>query len=186
MGTEEDQAAEPTVPEGAELPAVEQGPPQDPGNTGGASTEVTTYEAAPVEPEPEPVLEVHTISPSSFDPALVDPSAGAKAQHEGTVNDATVEMLEGVRDVEVATVPKHRKHEGEFMRPLTVEDSVVLKKHEAVPHRLQGRRATVLEAPQFLIPADKQDEVWIKVHVGDEIQSDINVPLAATSEIIRR
>jgi hypothetical protein len=125
---------------------------------------------------------------SPHDPALVDSKERAKQvakAAKGTHADARVVPEGGaVRDVEVATVPK-AKGAKEFIMPLTVQDVVVLGKHDAVPARAVGKHAAVISAPRELIPTSEWDDTWITVRVGDEIQSNLSIPLAAVEEVVR-
>jgi len=128
-----------------------------------------------------------TVPVESIDPALQDPEQAAADAAAGTVNDATVPPEEGAAkgDVEVATVPDSGDSSTEYLPPLTIEDIVILGDSDPVPVRCQGRRAMVIDAPRFLIPMDKKDEVWIRVRVGDELNVTFSVPLAAVKQIIR-
>jgi len=125
-----------------------------------------------------------TVPAESFDPALVDSEAAAADAAEGTSNDATTEPAEGAAkgDVEVATVPES-SGEGEYLYPLTVENVVVLGHHEAVPKRLQGLRANVIDAPRYLIPMARRDEVWIRVKIANPFYTELSVPLAAVDSV---
>ena len=125
-----------------------------------------------------------TVPAESFDPALVDPDQAAADAAEGTVSDATVPPEEGAAkgDVETATVPEG-SGEGEYLYPLTIENIVVLGHHEAVPARLQGLRANVIDAPRYLIPIGRRDEVWIRVKIGNPFYTELSVPLAAVDSV---
>jgi hypothetical protein len=85
-------------------------------------------------------------------------------------------------DVEVATVDAGNG-EGEYLPNLEVEDYVILGEHELVPERLVGRRAAVIDAPRYLVPLDKKDEVWIRVRTRDEVNATLSIPLAAVERI---
>jgi hypothetical protein len=147
----------------------------------------------------------------SLDPALADPVKAAKARVEGRTSDAQTrssdgpqidevppDLTEGAKpsdggaerypypqggDVDVATVdPGNGK--GEYFPNLEVEDWVVLDgSHELVPDTLDGRRAVVLDAPRYLVPWDKKDEVWIQVRTRDDKNATLQIPLAAVKEI---
>jgi hypothetical protein len=142
----------------------------------------------------------------SLDPALVDPVATAKARVEGRTSDASLRSVDGPHidevpadlgdgpkssdagperypfpqggDVDVATVPDGNQ-DGEYYPNLTIEDSVILVEHELVPDRLVGRRAFIIDAPRYLVPIEKKDEVWITVRTRDEVNATLNLPLAA-------
>jgi hypothetical protein len=125
-----------------------------------------------------------TVPAESMDPALQDPEAVAKEAAEGTTSDAQVPPEEGAAkgDVETATADPG-SGEGEYLYPLTIENVVVLGHHEAVPKRLQGLSASVIDAPRYLIPMSRRDEVWIRVKVGNPFYTELSVPLAAVDSV---
>jgi hypothetical protein len=129
-------------------------------------------------------IPTQSVPPESFDPALVDPAQGAADAAEGTTNDATTPPEEGAAkgDVEVATAPD-TGGEGEYLYPLTIEDIVVVGHHETVPLRLQGLRARVVDAPRYLIPMSRRDEVWIRVKFDAPTNAELSIPLAAVDQI---
>lgn len=142
----------------------------------------------------------------SLDPALMKPDEAIKARVEGRTSDASLRSVDGPHidevppdlndgpkpsdggpvaypfpqggDVDVATVP-NGDQAGEYLPNLTIEDTVILLEHDLVPERLVGRRALVVDAPRYLIPVDKQDEVWITVRTRDEVNATLSLPLAA-------
>lgn len=158
----------------------------------------------------EPSVAASKATPDSLDPALVDPVGTAKARVEGRTSDAATrkanidlstvapDISEGAKpsdggpeaypfppqgDVEVATVdPGNGK--GEYFPNLEVDDWVVLDgSHDLVPETLDGRRAVVLDAPRYLVPWDKKDEVWITVRTRDDKNATLHIPLAAVKEV---
>jgi hypothetical protein len=154
----------------------------------------------------DPAQGAASTTKDSLDPALMDPVQGAKDRVEGRTSDASLRSVDGPHidevppdltdgpkpsdggperypfpqggDVDVATVPDGEQA-GEYLPNLTIEDSVILLEHELVPERLVGRRALVVDAPRYLIPVDKQDEVWITVRTRDEVNATLSLPLSA-------
>jgi hypothetical protein len=159
----------------------------------------------------DPTAGAAKVTPDSLDPALTDPEGTAIARVEGRTSDANLrkadgpqidevppDITEGVKpsdggperypfpqggDVDVATVDPG-SGAGEYYPNLEVDDWVVLDgSHELVPDRLDGRRAAVLDAPRYLVPFDKKDEVWITVRTRDEANATLQIPLAAVKEV---
>lgn len=154
----------------------------------------------------DPSMGLDVTTPASLDPALSDPVETAKARVEGRTSDASLRSVDGPHidqvpadvtdgpkpsdggaevypfpqggDVDVATVPDGDQ-EGEYYPQLTIEDSVILLEHELVPERLVGRRAFIIEAPQFLVPISDKDKIWITVRTRDEANATLNIPLGA-------
>lgn len=158
----------------------------------------------------DPSVAASKATPESLDPALTDPIGTAKARVEGRTSDAATrqahidlttvapDINEGAKpsdagpvaypfppqgDVEVATVdPGNGK--GEFFPNLEIDDWVVLDgSHNLVPDTLDGRRAVILDAPRYLVPWDKKDEVWITVRTRDDKNATLHIPLAAVKEV---
>lgn len=158
----------------------------------------------------DPSASASKTTSESLDPALVDPVGTAKARVENRTSDAATrraevdlttvspDLNEGPKpsdggnevypfppqgDVEVATVdPGNGK--GEYFPNLEVDDWVVLDgSHDLVPDVLDGRRAVVLDAPRYLVPWDKKDEVWITVRTRDDKNATLTIPLAAVKEV---
>lgn len=143
---------------------------------------------------------------AGLDPALMDPEKAAVGRVEGRTSDASMraadaphidevpaDITDGPKpsdggperypfpqggDVDIATVST-AVQDGEYFPNLEIEDSVILLEHELVPDRLVGRRALVVDAPRYLVPMDKKDEVWITVLTRDEANARLSLPLAA-------
>lgn len=158
----------------------------------------------------DPTAGAASTSPESLDPALVDPDKAAIERVEGRTSDASTraadaphidevpaDITDGPKpsdggperypfpqggDVDVATVSKEAQ-DGEYLPNLTIEDTVILLEHELVPDRLVGRRAFVVDAPRYLIPVDKADEVQIVVRTRDEANATLTLPLAAVDVV---
>lgn len=154
----------------------------------------------------DPTAGAASTTAASLDPALVKPEETAKVRVEGRTSDASLRSVDGPHidevpadlnegpkasdggperypfpqggDVDVATVPTDNQA-GEYFPNLSIEDGVILLAHELVPERLVGRRAFVIDAPRYLVPVDKKDEVWITVRTRDEVNATLNLPLAA-------
>jgi hypothetical protein len=158
----------------------------------------------------DPSVAAAKTTKDSLDPALTDPVGTAKARVEGRTSDAATrqadvdlttvapDITEGAKpsdggnvaypfppqgDVEVATV-KPGNGKGEYYPNLEVDDWVVLDgSHKLVPDVLDGRRAVVLDAPRYLVPWDKKDEIWITVRTRDDKNATLHIPLAAVKEV---
>jgi hypothetical protein len=146
----------------------------------------------------------------SLDPALTDPVGTAKARVQNRTSDAATrradidlttvspDLNDGPKqsdagpeaypfppqgDVDVATVdPGNGK--GEYFPNLEVDDWVVLDgSHDLVPDVLDGRRAVVLDAPRYLVPFNKKDDVWITCRTRDDKNATLSIPLAAVKEV---
>jgi hypothetical protein len=140
------------------------------------------------------------------DPALVDPEKAAVARVEGRTSDASLRAADGPHidevppditdgpkpsdggverypfpqggDVDIATISTDAQ-DGEYFPNLEIEDSVILLEHDLVPERLVGRRALIVDAPRYLVPMDRKDDVWITVRTRDEANATLSIPLAA-------
>jgi hypothetical protein len=165
------------------------------------------------QPAAEGQVEAHgdsNVTPQSLDPMLTDPVGTVKERVQGRTSDANqrqagvvaadvppdvssdVKPSDGgpvlypfppAGDVDVATVPDGAQA-GEYFPNLEVEDWVVLDgSHELVPDRLDGRRAIVLDAPRYLVPLNRKDDVWISVRTRDDANATLSIPLAAVKEI---
>lgn len=180
------QAPPMTDPSGSNIPAANLRQPLAEGADPGAGASSTTSDG--------------------LDPMLVDPEKTAQARVEGRTSDASMraadaphidevppDITDGPKpsdggpdrypfpqggDVDIATVPTGVQ-DGEYFPNLEIEDSVILLEHELVPDRLVGRRALIVDAPRYLVPMDKKDEVWIKVRTRDEANATLSLPLAA-------
>ena len=161
------------------------------------------------QPVIDEALPTNSASADGLDPMLTDPETAARERVEGRTSDAANRSADArvgdvppdlgadekpsdggeerypfppQGDVDVATVdPGNGK--GEYLAPLEVEDWVVLGEHELVPDRLVGRRAIVTDAPRYLIPKDKEDEIWIQVQTRDEVNAKLTIPLSAVKEV---
>lgn len=165
------------------------------------------------QPPADGQIEAHgdtNVTAQSLDPALTDPVGTAKERVQGRTSDAAQRQAGVVAsdvppdinagpkqsdagptmypfppggDVDVATVPQGDTS-NEYFPNLEVEDWVILDgSHELVPDRLDGRRAVVLDAPRYLVPLSRRDEVFITVRTRDEANATLSIPLAATKEI---
>lgn len=154
----------------------------------------------------DPAAGAGTTTSDGLDAALVNPEETAVARVEGRTSDAANRSADGPHidevpaditdgpkpsdggverypfpqggDVDIATVSTDVQP-GEYFPNLEIEDSVILLEHELVPDRLVGRRALVVDAPRYLVPMDKKDEVWITVKTRDEVNATLSLPLAA-------
>lgn len=158
----------------------------------------------------DPSAGASKVTADSLDPALVDPSKFAAERVQGTTSDASTRSADVVQadvpsdpssgpkrsdagpeeypfppqgDVDVATID-NKAHAGEYYPNLEVDDWVVLDgDHELVPDRLDGRRAIVLDAPRYLVPLEKKDDIWITVRTRDDVNATLHIPLAAVKEV---
>jgi hypothetical protein len=145
------------------------------------------------------------LTADSLDPAIVDPEGTARQRVEGRTSDAAnreagvtasevpPDINAGVKqsdagpdlypfppggDVDVATV-SNDEQQGEYLAPVSLEDTVVFIEHDHGPERRVGRRAFVIDAPRYLVKLDESGDVWITARTRDEINATLTVPLSA-------
>jgi 2-oxoacid dehydrogenase-like protein with E3 subunit-binding domain len=117
------------------------------------------------------------------DPALSeDPAAAIAEAAKGGPTDAEARAENDAQgDVEVMTIPEATVDGEEFWAPISVEDWVILGNTAEVPPRVQGRKATVVDAPRDPILVGSEAEVFLTVRVRDETNALLTVPLSAVT-----